>query len=109
MPLQRIDWDKKDVVRCDERGRATLGTEFAEEKVFVWIASIPNDPGIEPSDAEKKTLTRMATWAKEHVDEWLFDGLRPREGIVRDKYGEEHETPYRYDPEDDELIERGEA
>ena len=103
MPIETIAWDKQDVVSCDERGRATLGTEFADEQVFVWIARTPDaDELVEPSDAEKETLTNMASWASENVDKWF--NLKAEEGVVVDKRGNEYETPYRYDRDADEMV-----
>lgn len=96
MPIERIVWDKQDVVRCDERGRATLGSEFAGEQVFVYVARPPDfDDYVEPSPEEKQVLSKMATWANENVDEW-FD-LKPREGVVVDKHGDEYECPHSYE------------
>jgi hypothetical protein len=40
MPVENINWDKHDVVECDDRGRATLGSEYANERVFVHVAPV---------------------------------------------------------------------
>ena len=93
MPIEEIHWDKQDVVTCDERGRATLGKEFANEQVFVYVAEPPKiEDTIRPPEREREVLTQMAQWAEENVDGY-FD-LDPDTGIVTDKWGEEHQSPY---------------
>jgi len=95
MPIEKIHWDKQDVVSCDDRGRATLGKEFANEQVFVYIARPDYEAGTRVSDAEEEVLSKMATWADKHVDEF-FD-LNAETGIVTDKHGEEFQSPYSLD------------
>lgn len=99
MPISQIAWDKQDVVSCDERGRATLGSEFAEEQVFVWVARTPEpEDMVDVPDDEKEVLAKMATWARENLDDdvaW-FD-LDAKGGVITDKYGEEYYTPYSLD------------
>lgn len=102
MPVEQINWDKQDIVTCDERGRATLGKEFADEQVFVYIARPPDiNEIITPSEEERQVLTKMVRWAKENIDVEWFD-LNARSGVVTDKYGGEHQTPYKYYPDDEE-------
>jgi hypothetical protein len=98
MPIEKVNWDKQDVVSCDERGRATLGKEFADEQVFVWVARPDYGEGERVSDEEQKVLNKMVSWASDNVDEY-FD-LDPHTGIVTDKWGEEHQSPFSL--EDDE-------
>lgn len=111
MPIERIHWDKQDLVACDDRGRATLGSEFANKQVFVYIANTPDpDELVEPREAEKDTLGQMVSWANEELDEdvdWI--DLDAERGVVVDKYGEEYETPYRYDPVEDAVVVRDEG
>lgn len=96
MPLERINWDKQDVVKCDERGRATLGSEFADQQVFVWVAETPDFEDDRPATgAEKDVLTDMIGWANDKGIDW-YD-LRPETGIVIDKQGEEYESPHQLD------------
>jgi hypothetical protein len=99
MPIEEIHWDKQDVVTCDERGRATLGSEFADEQVFVYIAETPEVEEVHRPDEEKRrVLSLMASWAIENVEDYHdFDA---ETGIVRDKYGEEHQSPYSLEGED---------
>ena len=93
MPIEKVHWDKQDVVSCDERGRATLGKEYANEQVFVYIAEpLEVDEYIRPSDKEREVLNKMVGWASDNVEGW-FD-LDADTGIVTDKWGEEHQSPY---------------
>jgi len=93
MPIEKIQWDKQDVVSCDERGRATLGTEFADQQVFVYIAETSEVEDVHrPDDETRRVLSKMAAWASDNVEDY-FD-LDPDTGIVTDKYGEEHQSPY---------------
>lgn len=99
MPIEKIGWDKQDIVSCDERGRATLGSEYANDQVLVYIAETADMDEIqewhEPSDREKEELGKMYEWAEENVENW-FD-LHPDTGIVVDKYGEEYQSPHGLD------------
>jgi len=97
MPIERIQWDKQDVVTCDDRGRATLGKEFANEQVYVYIAEIDIPETNPVSDEEQSVLSDMAVWADENVDEYI--DLDARSGVVTDKYGEEYQSPYSIDQE----------
>lgn len=93
MPVERIHWDKQDVVTCDERGRATLGSEYANEQVFVHVSELPEPDELErPTDEEREELSSMAVWATENVEGWI--DLDPKTGIVTDRYGEERQSPY---------------
>ena len=93
MPIEKVCWDKQDVVSCDERGRATLGKEFANEQVFVYIATTPDmEDTVRVSDEEQEVLDQMVGWAEINIDGY-FD-LDPDTGIVTDKWGEEHQSPY---------------
>jgi hypothetical protein len=40
----------------------------------------------------------MASWASDNVKDW-FD-LNPETGVVTDKHGEEHQSPYSLEGED---------
>lgn len=99
MPVEEIDWDKQDIVKCDERGRATLGSEFADQQVYVWIAETPDfdEEYSRPPDEFRDVLSKMASWASENDIDW-YDA-DPERGVVIDKYGEEHETPHQVDGE----------
>jgi len=97
MPVEKINWDKHDIVTCDDRGRATLGSEYANERVFVYVAELPkmSDIADEPMGDEKKhVLTRMSKWARENDIETMTHLLDPINGIVTDKSGEKHRSPY---------------
>lgn len=97
VPVEEINWDKQDLVKCDERGRATLGSEFANEQVLVWIAEAP-DYGGEPVPGDlEDVLSNMLSWAGDQDFE-IYD-LHPETGEVEDKHGELHESPYSYDGE----------
>lgn len=94
MPIEEIHWDKQDVVTCDERGRATLGKEFANEQVFVYVAEPPKiEDTIRPPEREREVLGEMVQWADEQNIEHYFH-LDANTGIVTDKWGEEHQSPY---------------
>jgi len=65
MPVEKINWDKHDIVTCDDRGRATLGSEYANERVLVYVAELPkmSDIADEPmGDEKKRVLTKMSKW-----------------------------------------------
>jgi len=93
MPVEQINWDKHDIVTCDDRGRATLGSEYANERVFVYVAEVP-DAADSMSDEKKRVLTKMAQWARENDIETMTHLLDPINGIVTDKSGEKHRSPY---------------
>lgn len=93
MPVEKVRYDKIDVVSCDERGRATLGTEFANEEVWVYIAELPDIEELEePSGGERGVLMKMTDWAIEN-------GINPMDwdselGVVKDKEGNQYQTPH---------------
>ena len=101
MPIDEIQWDKHDVVECDERGRATLGSEYANERVFVYISELPDadEVGEPVPDAEKNVLSQMLSWARENGIDTMTHLLNPVTGVVRDKHGEEHQSPYSLGPD----------
>jgi len=99
VPVEKINWDKHDVVECDERGRATLGSEYANERVFVYVAELPNvdelaSPAQAPDDDTARVLGKMLSWARENDIDTLTHMLDPENGIVTDKHGERHRSPY---------------
>jgi hypothetical protein len=86
-------FEKQDIVKCDDRGRATLGTEFAGKQVLVWVAPTPGLEETEPLDDDLHNIAaKMATWASEQGIDW-YD-IQPRTGIVEDTDGEKHQSPY---------------
>lgn len=93
MPVESVNYDKHDVVTCDERGRATLGSEYANEQVFVYVAELP-DPGEleEPSPEREREAEKIAGWAVENNIPVM--DIDENEGTVKDKQGEWHQTPY---------------
>lgn len=94
VPIEKIRWDKQDVVTCDERGRATLGSEYANEQVFVWIAETPepDELGERPDKETRVVLSKMIQWAN---DEGItaFD-LDSESGVITDKKGDNYQSPY---------------
>lgn len=89
------NFDKVDVLTADERGRVTLGPEFANEQVWVAAVHTPGPDDLEePTMFEKRVLSKMAGWAIENGIEAA--DYRPREGVVISTDGEKHETPYHY-------------
>jgi len=98
MPIEEIKWDKHDVVDCDERGRATLGSEYAGERVFVYVSELPDAKELplerETPEEIRKTLTRMLSWARENDIDTMTHLLDPHSGEVTDKHGETHQSPY---------------
>lgn len=101
MPIEKVNWDKYDVVSCDDRGRATLGKEFANKQLFVWIAEadVDNYEKVINTD-EKDELDKMVAWAEENVDDYVR--LRPSLGIVMDKEGNKYYSPFGLNKKDDE-------
>lgn len=60
--------DSVDYKDADDRGRITLGSEFAGEKVFVAWATIdmnPEDVATPPEDVREK-LSELWRWANEN-------------------------------------------
>jgi len=104
MPVEKINWDKHDVVDCDDRGRATLGSEYANERVFVYVAEIP-DAGEIPAESvgrdKSEVLSKMLSWANENDIETMTHLLDPINGIVTDKNGERHRSPYSLENQDE--------
>ena len=97
MPIEKINWDKHDIVTCDDRGRATLGKEYANERVFVYIAEFPDrgELGSEPVDEDiQSVLTKMLSWADRNDIDTMTHLLDPINGIVTDKNGNRHRSPY---------------
>lgn len=96
MPIEKIRWDKHDVVECDERGRATLGSEYANERIFVYVAEMPDtDELTEPvPDEEQDVLSKMLSWARENDIDTMAHLLDPESGVVIDKQGNRHISPY---------------
>jgi len=96
MPVEKINWDKHDVVTCDERGRATLGTEYANERVFVYVSELPetDDLGEELPKKQQRVLSKMLKWANDNDIDTLTHLLDPFTGVVTDKDGNKHDSPY---------------
>lgn len=97
MPVEKINWDKHDVVTCDERGRATLGSEYANERVFVYVAELPDMDELEPEpipDEERDVLSSMLGWAHKNGIETMTHLLDPYTGEVTSKDGEVYQTPF---------------
>lgn len=97
MPVEKINWDKHDVVTCDDRGRATLGSEYADEKVFVYVAEMPDMDELaeEPvPDHISDVLGKMLSWADDNDIETMTHLLDPETGVVTDKQGNEHQSPH---------------
>lgn len=93
MPVKEIQFDKQTVVSCDERGRATLGSEYANEKVFVYVAELPNpDELVKPPQDEQRVLSQMHSWARKQ--EITVMDYHPEDGTVEDENGEIHQTPF---------------
>lgn len=105
MPVEKINWDKHDVVTCDERGRATLGSEYADEKVFVYVAEMPDVDELaeEPvPDEISDVLGKMLKWADDNDIETMTHLLDPETGVVTDKQGNEHQSPHTIGGDSDE-------
>jgi len=96
VPVEQIRWDKHDIVECDDRGRATLGNEYANERILVYLAELPDvdDLGDPIPEEEKRVLSQMLSWAKENDIETMTHLLDPQTGIVTDKQGNKHKSPY---------------
>lgn len=93
MAVEKIRFDKQDVVQCDDRGRATLGSEYANEQVYVYIAELPNPDDLADIGPERAEVAgRIAGWAMEN-DIPVMD-INEVEGTVQDKQGEWHQSPY---------------
>lgn len=104
MPVEKIQWDKHDIVECDDRGRATLGSEFAGERVFVYVAEVPDGGELAGEPVNRDTsevLSNMLSWARENDIETMTHLLDPETGIVTDKHGEEHQSPYSVEDNND--------
>lgn len=84
-----IDFQHIDIAHADDRGRITLGSEFANATVQVaWLElEYPEGPDdyIEPTQAEKDKYTELYQWAEENG----YSMIEPdaREGrILTEKY-----------------------
>lgn len=96
MPLERVDFDKQDVVECDDRGRATLGTEFADEQVYVRVSELPDPDKLEEPDPERERVAgKLAGWAVGN-DIPVMD-IDEQRGAVQDKEGQWHDAPFSID------------
>lgn len=90
---KHIQFEKQDIVKCDERGRANLGTEYADEQVIVWVAPTPDLDDMQPmSPEEEKEAMQIMQWAEENDIDW-FD-IDPYTGVVEDENGETVESPF---------------
>ena len=64
-----MNYEHADYLDTDDRGRVTLGNEFANSNVAVAWAEMPNpDPEelSEPSDAEKEILGDLYQWGRDN-------------------------------------------
>lgn len=96
MVRETIDWDKHDVVTCDDRGRATLGSEYSNERVFVYVVEMPDkdELGETVESDVSSVLTNMLQWADREGIDTMTHLLDPENGIVTDKNGNRHKSPY---------------
>ena len=94
------DFDKLDVVKADDRGRVTIGSEFANEQVQVCVNRLPDRDELEDDAPEEKKeiVGQMYQWAIQNGIS-PFDA-RPHEGVVIDTNGERHDAPYQFEESD---------
>lgn len=96
--MELTDFDGLTTATADDRGRVTIGSEFANENVEVYVRRTPDPEDLEePPEDEKKVLNQMYSWAFENDIE-VYDA-RPDEGVVIDTDGEMHETPHKLEAE----------
>ena len=84
-----MNYNHADYLDTDDRGRVTLGQEFANSSVAVaWAEMADPDPDhlVEPSDAEKEVLGDLYQWATDNGYEPIdFD---PQHGRIYSKDAE---------------------
>lgn len=92
-------FDMVDSFTADDRGRITLGSEWANKRVRVFVEDLRVDPMdvVKPDDETVAVLSDMARWATENG--YTPMGYRPGPGKILSTDAEWIDTPYGLDAE----------